>query len=32
MKIQEQPAYIIKMRSKPGNGDKLFELATEGYV
>jgi quinol monooxygenase YgiN len=28
--IQDQPAYIIKMRAKPGNGDKLFALATEG--
>lgn len=30
MAIQEQPAYIIRMRSKPGNGNKLFELATAG--
>ncbi|MFB5761199.1 putative quinol monooxygenase [Paenibacillus medicaginis] len=30
MALQNQPAYIIKMRAKPGNGDKLFELATIG--
>lgn len=30
MAIQDQPAYIIKMRTKPGKGDKLFELATVG--
>lgn len=30
MKLQEQPAYLIKMRAKPGNGDRLFELATIG--
>jgi quinol monooxygenase YgiN len=30
MTIQDQPAYIIKMRAKPGNGDKLFALATTG--
>jgi len=30
MTIQDQPAYIIKMRAKPGSGDKLFELATIG--
>jgi quinol monooxygenase YgiN len=28
--LQDQPAYIIKMRAKPGNGDKLFEAATIG--
>jgi len=28
--LKEQPAYIIKMRAKPGNGDRLFELATIG--
>ncbi|SMF76157.1 putative quinol monooxygenase [Streptomyces sp. Amel2xC10] len=30
MALQDQPAYIIKMRAKPGHGDKLFALATEG--
>lgn len=30
MGLQEQPAYIIKMRAKPGLGDKLFELASAG--
>ncbi len=30
MDLNDQPAYIIKMRAKPGNGDKLFELATVG--
>lgn len=30
MSLQSQPAYIIKMRAKPGCGDKLFELATIG--
>jgi quinol monooxygenase YgiN len=28
--LQDQPAYIIKMRAKPGAGDKLFALATKG--
>jgi quinol monooxygenase YgiN len=28
--LQNQPAYVIKMRAKPGSGDKLFELATVG--
>lgn len=28
--LQNQPAYIIKMRAKPGAGDRLFELATSG--
>jgi len=32
MKLQDQPAYIIKMRAKPGMGDKLFELATVGMA
>lgn len=32
MDLQNQPAYIIKMRAKPGSGDKLFELATAGMV
>jgi quinol monooxygenase YgiN len=30
MTLQDQPGYIIKMRAKPGAGDKLFELATIG--
>ena len=30
MTLQKQPAYIIRMRAKPGTGDKLFELATVG--
>lgn len=30
MDLQEQPSYIIKMRAKPGLGDKLLELATAG--
>ena len=30
MALQDQPAYIIKMRAKPGMGDRLFELATLG--
>ena len=30
MALQDQPAYIIKMRAKPGQGDRLFELATSG--
>jgi quinol monooxygenase YgiN len=30
MTLQEQPAYIIKMRAKPGMADRLFELATIG--
>ena len=32
MDLQDQPAYIIKMRAKPGAGDRLFELATRGMV
>ena len=32
MAIQDQPAYIIKMRARPGLGDKLFELATVGMT
>lgn len=32
MALQDQPAYIIKMRAKPGMGDKLFELATAGMA
>ena len=30
MALQDQPAYLIKMRAKPGMGDRLFELATVG--
>ncbi|MBB2915596.1 quinol monooxygenase YgiN [Streptosporangium becharense] len=30
MTLKHQPAYIIKMRAKPGQGDRLFELATVG--
>ena len=30
MALQDQPAYIIKMRAKQGLGDKLFDLATAG--
>ncbi|WP_327232990.1 antibiotic biosynthesis monooxygenase [Streptomyces sp. NBC_01317] len=30
MALQDQPAYLIKMRARPGLGDKLFALATEG--
>jgi quinol monooxygenase YgiN len=30
MALQDQPAYIIRMRAKPGKGDRLFELATIG--
>lgn len=30
MNLNDQPAYIIKMRAKPGTGDRLFELATIG--
>ena len=32
MNLQDQPAYIIKMRAKPGTGDELFELATAGMA
>lgn len=32
MALQDQPAYIIRMVAKPGQGDRLFELATEGMV
>ncbi len=28
--LEDQPGYIIKMRAKPGLGDRLFELATVG--
>jgi quinol monooxygenase YgiN len=30
MALADQPSYIIKMRAKPGMGDRLFELATIG--
>ena len=30
MSFRDQPSYIIKMRAKPGMGDRLFELATVG--
>lgn len=30
MALKDQPSYIIKMRAKPGKGDRLFELATIG--
>jgi quinol monooxygenase YgiN len=30
MTFNDQPAYIIKMRAKPGQGEKLLELATIG--
>ena len=30
MAFQDQPAYIIQMRAKPGQGDRLFQLASEG--
>lgn len=30
MNLSDRPAYIIKMRAKPGLGDRLFELATVG--
>ena len=30
MALKDQPSYIIKMRAKPGMGDRLFELATIG--
>ena len=32
MAFKDQPAYIIKMRAKPGKGDRLFELATIGMT
>ena len=32
MALQDQPAYIIRMRAKAGLGDKLFELATVGMT
>jgi quinol monooxygenase YgiN len=30
MAFKDQPSYIIQMRAKPGQGDRLFQLATEG--
>ncbi|CAB3832322.1 hypothetical protein LMG26686_01003 [Achromobacter mucicolens] len=30
MALNDQPAYIIKMRAKPGCGEQLFRLATIG--
>ncbi|WP_250475159.1 antibiotic biosynthesis monooxygenase [Caballeronia sp. GAFFF1] len=30
MALEDQPAYIIKMRARPGLGDKLFKLAAIG--
>lgn len=30
MTLQDQPAYVIRMRARPGAGDRLFELATIG--
>lgn len=30
MALRDQPGYVIQMRAKPGMGDRLFELATEG--
>jgi hypothetical protein len=32
MALKDQPSYIIKMRAKPGQGDRLFELATVGMA
>lgn len=30
MALQDQPGYIIRMVAKPGQGDRLFELASAG--
>lgn len=30
MASKDQPSYVIRMRAKPGMGDRLFQLATEG--
>ena len=30
MSLQDQPGYVIRMRAKPGQGHRLFELATSG--
>lgn len=32
MAFIDQPTYIIKMRAKPGMGDRLLELATVGMA
>jgi quinol monooxygenase YgiN len=32
MALQDQPAYVIKMRAKPGLADRLFELASSGMA
>lgn len=32
MAFTDQPSYIIKMRAKPGMGDRLFQLATAGMA
>ncbi|MCJ2062233.1 hypothetical protein MKK63_05900 [Methylobacterium sp. J-088] len=32
MTLQDRPAYIIRMRAKPGTRDRLFELATIGMA
>jgi len=32
MKLQDRPGYIIRMRARPGAGDRLFELATRGMA
>uniref|UniRef100_A0AAU2VXA9 ABM domain-containing protein n=1 Tax=Streptomyces sp. NBC_00008 TaxID=2903610 RepID=A0AAU2VXA9_9ACTN len=32
MALQDQPTYLIKMRAKPGLGDRLAALATEGMA
>lgn len=30
VRLQDQPGYVIRMRAKPGCGDRLFELAVAG--
>lgn len=32
MTFKDQPSYIIKRRAKPGMGELLFELATQGMA
>ena len=32
MAFKDQPSYVIRMRAKPGSGDRLFELATAGMA
>lgn len=32
MPEKNQPAYIIRMKAKPGMGDRLFQLAHEGMA